>query len=410
MVAQVRAANSNQIIIPEAFDNLLGQRARYKVHYGGRGGAKSHNYALALLVESQKQFERILCTRELQNSIADSVHKLLCDHIDRYKFPYFHTTKAAIINRRTGSEFIFKGIKNNINDIKSTEGITKCWVEEGQNVSNDSWDVLIPTIREPDSEIWIDFNPKNFKDATFQRFVVNPPPDSIVRQINYDQNPFFPEVLRREMEYCKATNYEKYLHIWRGKPLKNSEAQVFKNKYRVEAFDTPPLEKMMGGRLFFGADFGFSNDAATLVRMFIMNKKLYIEHEMFGVGIETRDLAKEYLKVPGATRGKIYGDSSRPDTISHLKYYGFDIEAADKGPNSVEDGIAYLLDFEEIIIHPRCKNTIDEFDLYSYKVDKNTGEILRDLVDKYNHVIDAIRYGLCKYIKRQVSILDSYPT
>lgn len=410
-MAQITNQPVKEIYIPRKLRFLLTNKARYKIAFGGRGSAKSTSFALGLLIKAQQETLRILCARELQGSIADSVHKLLVDLITKYEFPYFHVTKTSIINLRTGSEFIFKGLKNNITSIQSMEGIDIVWIEEAQKVSEDSWDILIPTIRKEGSEIWISFNPGDKRDATYQRCISAPPPNALIAEVNYVDNKFFPEVLRLEMEFCKKNNYNKYLHIWLGQPKENSEAIIFKNKFRVESFEAPEKKFMFGGRFFFGADFGFSNDAATLIRSYIIGRKLYIDYEMFGVGIELRDLAKRYEDdIPESKKGKIYGDNSRPDTISHLKHCGFDIEGADKGKGSVEDGIEYLRNFEEIIVHPRCVNTIDEFNTYSFKVDKNTGEILRDIVDAKNHTIDAIRYGHCKYIKKKVSILDSLNT
>jgi len=189
---------------------------RYKVFYGGRGGAKSWEFARALLVQGTSRPMLIICAREFQNSIEDSVHRLLSDQIQALGMEGFYKVQQQIIRGINGTEFVFKGIKNNINNIKSFEGADKCWVEEAQNVSENSWDVLIPTIRKPHSEIWVSFNPEDELDNTYQRFVMHPPDSALVCKVNYWDNPWFPDELREEMEECKRTNHAKYLHIWEG--------------------------------------------------------------------------------------------------------------------------------------------------------------------------------------------------
>ncbi|ELY2536562.1 PBSX family phage terminase large subunit [Cronobacter sakazakii] len=375
---------------------------RYKVFRGGRGGAKSWGIARALVIMAASKKLRILCTREVQNSIKDSVHKLLKDQIEMLGLnPWFRITNEMITSA-CGSEFLFKGLRFDPLGIKSTEGVDICWVEEAQSVSADSWDILIPTIRKEGSEIWVSFNPGEETDPTYQRFVVNPPDDCVTVEVNYYDNPYLPDTLRKEMEYCKRIDYEAYEHIWLGKPKSISEAVIFKRRYKVEAF--PDDLWQQADRLFFGADFGFANDPSTLIRMFMFENKLYIEYEAYGVGVELDEMPQFYDSIPEARRWPIKADSARPETISHIARKGFSIDAAAKWKGSVEDGIAYLKGFEEIIIHERCKHTADEFRLYSYKVDKKTNEILPVIVDAHNHCIDAIRYGLDGYITSSDSL------
>ena len=200
------------IQMPKPLMFLLNSEKRYKVAYGGRGSGKSYGYADACLLKALQKKIRVLCARQLQTSIKDSVHKLLCDRISAHGLDeWFEITQQAI-RCKNGSEFIFKGIQNNVQEIKSMEGIDICWVEEAQSVSEESWEILIPTIRKEGSEIWVSFNPDREEDSTYQRFVVNPPRDCKSVLINYMDNPWFPEVLRREMEYCKEVDYGKYEH------------------------------------------------------------------------------------------------------------------------------------------------------------------------------------------------------
>ncbi|WP_336792457.1 PBSX family phage terminase large subunit [Pantoea anthophila] len=380
----------------------LFQPKRYKTFHGGRGGAKSWAAARALVIMAASKKLRILCTREVQNSIKDSVHKLLKDQIEMLGLnPWFRITNESITSA-SGSEFLFKGLRFDPLGIKSTEGVDICWVEEAQSVSSDSWAILIPTIRKEDSEIWVTFNPGEEQDPTYQRFIVNPPDDSITVEVNYYDNPYLPDTLRKEMEYCKRVDYEAYEHIWLGKPKSISDSVIFRNRYRVEAF--PDDLWLQADRLFFGADFGFANDPSTLIRMFMLGARLYIEYEAYGVGVELDEMPQFYDSIPEVRKWPVKGDNSRPETISYLARQGFSIDAAAKWKGSVEDGVTYLKGFEEIIIHERCKYTADEFRHYSYKVDKKTGDILPIIVDKFNHCIDAIRYGLDGYITSSDSL------
>ena len=372
--------------------------ARYKVFYGGRGGAKSWGIARALVLIAASSKKRILCAREVQNTMRDSVHKLLKDQIETLGLmPWFTITENSI-RSSAGSEFIFKGLRFDVQGVKSTEGIDICWVEEAQTVSQSSWDVLIPTVRSDDSEVWISFNPHEEADPTYQRFVLKPPPDAVSVEINYDDNPWFPDVLRREMEYCRSVDFDAYMHIWRGKPRKISAAAIFADKVLVEAFPDDLWEQ--ADRLFYGADFGFSTDPSTLIRFFILSGKLYISHEAYGVGVELDHMPEFYDGVPGAREWPIGADCSRPETISYLARQGFRIHAAEKWPGSVEDGITHIRRFEKIVIHERCKHMADEASLYSYKVDAKTNQVLPLVVDKHNHCWDAVRYGLDGYIQR----------
>ena len=370
---------------------------RYKVFYGGRGSGKSWAVARALIAIADYCKVRVLCCREVQNSIRDSSYQTLKDMALRMGLASRFTFKEAeIVHNSTGSKIIFSGLLRNENSIRSKEGIDICWVEEASSVSQKSWDVLTPTIRKPGSELWLTFNPLTTDDPT-NVFIENPPPGAYVRKVNYSDNPYFPDVLREQMEWDKANDYEKYLHIWEGYPLTISEAQIFRGKYSVESI--PEDLYKHADRLFFGADFGFARDPSTLVRCFIIDNRLYIDYEAYGVGVEIDELPDLYRSVPLSEKWPIKGDAARPETISYLSRNGFDIEAADKWQGSIEEGINFLKSFDKIIIDPRCTHTADEFRLYSYKTDRLTGEVLPIVLDKNNHVIDGLRYGLVDYIK-----------
>lgn len=391
------------IKIPHAFCDIA-KPARYKVYYGGRGSAKSMSVARYILWRCLKDPVRVLCAREFQNSIQESVHQLFSELIRNLDLSNMFTVRQATITSYTGAEIFFKGIAHNIEGIKSTEGIDICWVEEAETVSNKSWDILGPTIRKPGSEILITFNPRFEHDPTYQRFVANLPPNTIRQKVNYDDNPYFPEVLKEEMIYMKSVDYEKYQWIWEGYPRSISDAQIFKGKYVVEDFSSEGVENFR-----FGADFGFAKDPSCLVRCFIKDGNLYVDHESFGHGVELKDLPALYRKIPLSHKYKIWADSSRPETIAFLQRPengSFNIEGAEKWPNSVEEGVEFLRSFNKIVIHPRCSNIIFEMTAYCYKVDKQTDEVLPIIIDKNNHGIDSLRYSLTTMIKRKMTIFD----
>lgn len=382
-----------EVDIPEVFQELFVPH-RYKSYYSGRGAGKSWAFADSLLILGQRKPLRVLCTREYQSSIAESVHHTLESQINRLGFQGFYEVQKNTIIGRNGTEFIFKGLKFNVSEIKSMEGIDICWLEEAQVVSEDSWEVIIPTIRKDNSEIWLSWNTGSIDDPTYKRFVTNPPFDCISKKIYYWDNPYFTDVLRKEMEYCKRVDYEAYLHIWEGAPKTISNACILKGKFREDTFDIPE-----GVIFLHGADWGFSNDPTTLVRCFIHNNKLFIDHEAYGVGVELDEIPQLFSSVPTYKTWNIKADNSRPETISYLrKKFGLRVEGAKKWSGSVEDGIAFIKKFEEIIIHPRCTHALEEAKLYSYKTDSKTQEVLPVIVDKHNHIWDAVRYALDGYI------------
>ncbi len=190
---------------------------RYRVLYGGRGAGKSRGVADALLIKGIENKLRILCAREFQKSIETSVHALLKDRITEMGLDFFYTVTEKKITGKNGTEFGFEGLKFNISSIKSYEGADICWVEEAHCVSYASWAYLIPTIRNPNSEFWITYNPDLKTDYVHNRFVIDEPPaSSIVAKVNWQDNPWFPDVLKTEMEEDRLKDQDKYLHVWEG--------------------------------------------------------------------------------------------------------------------------------------------------------------------------------------------------
>jgi phage terminase large subunit len=394
VVSRIEKLHGNRIEVPPKFEGLY-TPARYKIYYGGRGGGKSWSLARVLVKRAAMESLRILCTREFQSSIADSVYRLICDTIQSTGLSEFFEVTQSQITSTSGSLFLFKGLRRSIQEIKSLEGIDVCWVEEAQTISNNSWQILIPTIRKEGSEIWISFNPEQDTDPTYQRFVVNTPPNSIRQKVGWEDNPHLPATLDAERRYMLEVDPEAYDHVWGGECRQISDAVIFRGRFEIHDFDAPAD----GTRLYYGADWGFANDPTALVRCFIADDCLYVDQEAYGVGVELDDLPDMFRTVPGAEVWPICADSARPETISHMRRRGFNITGAPKWSGSVEDGLAVLKGFRRIYVHPRCKHAAEEFRLYSYKTDPLTNEVLPIIISKHDHIIDSLRYSLAGYIK-----------
>jgi phage terminase large subunit len=404
-------------------------KRRYRVASGGRGSAKSHSFATALILRLLARRRRLLCARELQTSLLESVHHLLEQKIDALNLAaYFVVTKTEITCPVNGSEVIFKGVSNNIAAIKSLEGVDLCWLEEAEVISARSFEVLVPTIRATDSEIWISLNPDQ-ADAPAMGYCTSDRDELEYIHVTYEDNPFFTAELEAERAYLQRVDADAYAHVWLGKTRTHSDSQIFKGKYSIEAFEPDPEAfdnavvldraaldhlsrlgrlrpehvpcKLWSGPLL-GADWGFSSDPSTLIRCWIKNRALYIEHEAYGLGVDMDRLPDLFDTVPESSKHEIRADCARPETISYMKRHGFPrIVGCLKWKNCVEDGVAFIRAFERVVIHPRCVHTISEFRLYSYKVERLTGTILPDIEDRHNHTIDALRYALQGAIKHR---------
>jgi phage terminase large subunit len=373
---------------------------RYRVAYGGRGSAKSWQFARALLVHGLSQPLRILCAREYQASIRDSVHRVLADQIGLLGLSDFYDIKESEIIGANGTAFLFKGLRRDIAQIKSTEGIDVCWVEEAEAVSDASWRTLIPTVRKPGSEIWVSFNPALADDPTYVRFVAKPPERAVVRKVSYADNPWFPDVLREEAESLRRNDPEAYAHVWGGEPWARTDAQVLAGKWTVEEF-TPDAT---WGEPLFGADWGFASDPTVIVKVWVRDRMLWVEYADGQPQLDTDGIVRLFDGVPDARRYVIRGDSARPETIAELSKRGFRVTAAAKWPGNVEDGIQHLRSYDRIVIHPRCKRAIEEARLWRYKTDPRTEDVLPKLVDGNDHAWDSVRYALGPLIKKGPSV------
>lgn len=374
---------------PRVFKPLL-QPSRYKGAWGGRGSGKSHTFADNVLDYCLvNPGARVVCAREVQKSLAQSVKLLLEDKIKEHGLSHLFAVRKTHIETPGNGIIIFSGMQEHtVTSIKSLEGFKIGWVEEAQTLSQKSLDMLRPTFRAPGSELWFSWNPSLETDPIDKFLRQDPPPGSIVVKANYFDNPFFPAELQAEMEWDRSRDIEKYQHVWEGEYEKNSEFRVFKN-WVVEDFETPSKAQFL-----LGGDWGYSIDPAVMVRAFIEGRKLFIDHEAYRIGVEIDHLPDHFDQIPGSREWVSVADSSRPDTISYLKRHGYPkMEACKKGPDSVKEGVTFLQSYD-IVVHPRCKHTIDELKHYRYKKHRLTDQPTSELEDKKNHVIDSLRYAV----------------
>lgn len=388
----------------EVFEPLL-HPSRYKGAHGGRGSGKSHFFAEMLIEDHIREKLDSVCLREIQKSLKFSVKKLLESKIEAMNAGAYFEVQDAVIKAKNGGICMFQGMQDHTSDsIKSLEGFKRAWFEEAQTATQRSLDLLRPTLRAPGSELWFSWNPRFATDPVDVLLRgERPPPNSVVVEANYMDNPWCPQELLDEMAYDRSRDPEKYRHIWLGQYETNSEARVFKN-WTIEEFDRPA-----GTVHRLGADWGFSVDPSVLVRCDIEARRLYVDYEAYMVGCEIDQLPDLFDRVPDSRKWFITADSARPETISYMRRHGFPkINAATKGPGSLQEGIEFLKTYD-IVVHPRCVHTIDELTMYSYKTDPLTGLVLPILEDKKNHVIDALRYA-CEAARKAVKITPNVTT
>jgi phage terminase large subunit len=375
---------------------------QYRAAHGGRGSGKSYGFALMAAIWGYAEPLRILCTRELQVSIKESFHAELKSAIASQPWLDAHYDVGVdYLRGRNGTEFLFRGLRNNVSSVKSTAKIDLTIVEEAEDVPENSWLALEATVfRQPKSEMWVIWNPRLDGSPVDMRFRKQPPPEGMVVQLNHWDNPWFPENLEKlRVRQQSLLDPNTYAHVWEGAYLTNSNAQVLAGKVRVAEFE--PGDAWNGP--YHGLDFGFAQDPTAAVKCWVWDSCLWIEYEAGKVGLEI-DATAAYLQdgIPGIGRYMVRADSARPESISYLKRHGLpQAVPVEKWKGSVEDGVAHLRSYREIVIHPRCRETINETRLYSYKVDRLTGDVLPDIVDANNHYMDALRYALSPLIQRR---------
>lgn len=396
-----------QIEIPPKLIPVFSGPARYRCAYGGRGSGKTMTFAKMTAIRGYMLGEAgisgaILCAREYMNSLEDSSMEEVKQAIqsEPWLAKYYEIGEKYIRSVDRRIEYKFTGLRNNLDSIKSKARILIAWVDEAENVSEVAWQKLIPTVRSDDSEIWVTWNPEAKGSPTDRRFRQGALPNARIAELNYTDNPWFPDVLERErISDLHRLDDATYRWIWEGAYRENSAAQIFAGKYEIRDFTA---QKGWGGP-YFGMDFGFSNDPTAAVRCWVYDSCLWIDYEACKVRLELDDTAQFVCsRIPDIARHVIRADSARPESISYLKRHGLPrITAAEKGKGSVEDGIAFIKSFKRIYIHPRCTTAINEFRTYSYKVDRLSGDVMTDVVDANNHVQDSLRYSLEPLMKNK---------
>lgn len=375
--------------------------ARYKCLYGGRGGAKSWGIARALIIMAAQRPLRILCAREMQNSIQDSVLRLLADQINELGLSGSFEVQKTTILGVNGSEFIFAGLRHNVDSLKSKEGIDIVWVEEAQNVSAYSWDKLIPTIRKEGSEIWISFNPELETDETYQRFVVSPPTGAAVAKIGWQDNPWFPAVLRQEMEDLKVRSPDAWLNVWEGHCRQTLDGAIYAAELREAAennrITSVPYDATKPVNVF--CDLGWADHTSL---WFV--QRIGLEYRVLRAVQDRQKPWPHYLQLVQSFGYVIEGIWLPHDATAKQLGTGKSIEEITRATGmptrivpmlSVEDGINALRTiFPQVWWdQANCKDGINALRHYRYEVDPVTGQFSRKpLHDDASHFADAARY------------------
>lgn len=410
------------IVFPEALQCLF-QPARYKVLYGGRGGSKSWGAARALLSLGATRPIRVLCAREYQNSIKDSVHKLLSDQIVSMGLDmptlangnFFYDVQQASIKGSNGTEFGFEGIKHNVGKIKSYEGVDYCWVEEAVTVSKSSWDVLVPTIRKEKSEIWLTFNPELETDETYIRFVKNPPPNSIVKKITYRDNPWFPEVLREEMEDLKQKDFDAYLNVWEGECKQVLEGAVYMDELRdavsLNRITSVPYDHTKPVDTFW--DLGFADKTSIWFAQavgfeyhlidFYQNRLKGLDHYL--LQLQKKGYVYGNLWLPHDAKAKSLGTGRSIEELARAKGFSPRIVPSLR----LNDGINAARTIFPVCYFDKdkCADGINDLRHYRYDVLPGTGTLSRiPLHDDHSHAADAFRYFAIAIKQPKKKVID----
>jgi phage terminase large subunit len=376
--------------------------SRYKVLYGGRGGAKSWGVARALLIKGAQAPLRVLCAREFQTSIKDSVHKLLSDQIMALGLDGFYEITQTSIRGKNGSEFSFVGLKNNVSNVKSYEGVDICWVEEAQTVSRSSWNTLIPTVRKEKSEIWVTFNPELETDETYQRFVLNPPENCIVQKINWSDNPWFPETLKLEKDALKYRDPQAYNVVWEGLCRQTVDGAIFAKEMQLAELDgritkvnydaTKPVHAIF--------DLGWSDATAIWFLQFVgMETRLirYIEGNQQTISnylakMQTFGYMYDTLWLPHDAENKTLAGNGR--SIEEIvRNAGYKTKIIPRTPIMDSINAARTIFVNCWFDRENCHEGLQCLRHYRYDVDPDTKQFSKTpLHDNYSHGADAFRY------------------
>jgi len=378
---------------------------RYKVAYGGRGSGKSWSFARSLLIQGAQKPMRILCTREIQKSIADSVHKLLADQIASLKLGGFYEVQQAYIKGKNGTEFSFAGLQQHtVDSIKSYEGVDIVWIEEAHAVVKKSWDVLLPTIRKPGSEIWVTYNPQLESDETHERFVTKPAPDCVSVLMNYNDNPWFPAVLEQERLHAQATmKPEQYAHIWEGKCMPAVEGAIyFEQMSQTESrIANVPHDGLLKTHVIF--DLGW-NDAMTIILAQKMAGEIRIVHYIEGHQRTLAEYSAELKELKLDDQPMNWGNVYLPHDGYHKRHQSGKSDAEVMGqlgwtvmpvPNMhVEQGINRVREVfpRTYFNRDRTARLVECLKRYRRQINQQTNEPGAPLHDEYSHGADVMRY------------------
>lgn len=386
------SVETSEILIPAEYARLLDPDWREAAIHGGRGSLKSHTVARVLLIRAMSKPGRSGCFREYQNSIADSSHSLLKDLIAQYKLPYFKVTNDSIVNTHTGYDFIFRGLHNNIQSVKSIEGMTEAWIEEAQTITESSLDVLTPTVRLPGSQIFYTYNRLKDKDPIHNRLVIEGRPNTLVINVNYDvalKYNWMSDVLRLEMESDRDNRPEIYKHKWLGEPS-NLKGQIYKNFKKIEKI--PKEAEYLGD----GLDFGYTNDPTAVIEVWKWNSAYILHESLYERGMRNKEIGQYIVGKKHYSNQLVVADSSEPKSIDDIYDEGVNITGAVKGKDSVNNGIQLLQGLE--IYYTSSSHNIEEEVLnYVWRVDRED-KSLNIPVDAYNHALDAGRYKIMDII------------
>lgn len=383
---------------------ILFQKSRYKVAHGGRGSGKSWGFARALLILGAQTKLRVLCAREVQDSIKDSVHKLLKDQVDMLGLGGFYQVLENTIRGRNGTEFLFTGLSAlTVESIKSYEGCDIAWVEEGQAISERSWVILIPTIRKDGSEIWVSMNPELETDPTYVRFIDEPPDDALVVEMNYIDNPWFNEVLEKERLHCKKTDPKGYPNIWEGKCRAAVEGAIYHDEVqKIEAdgrICRLPYDPMLKVHPVF--DLGFNDSMAiSLVQTRFSEIRVieYIENSH-----KTIDWYSAELKKKNYNWGKVWlphdgysGDWKTGKTGAQImRKLGWKVpKRAQIVELGVEEGIKVTRMALGRMVFDKKKTVrlMECLKRYRRHINKQTNEPGSPVHDEFSHGADNVRY------------------
>ena len=384
------ATNEIQILVPKEYKPLYEDGHRYVIYYGGRYSLKSYNVALSQLIRGRQKKMRFLDTREVQNSIKDSVHKLLADQIDKYGFGDYQVLADSIRNTVTGTEFIFKGLKHSVNEIKSMEGIDEAWIEEGQNTSDNSLDILTPTVRKPGSRIVITFNRVNELDPVYVRYVMNAPANTYSAFLNYDiaeRYGLMTDVIRQEIEHDKENDPALYAHKWLGQPLSQTDNAIISRDKALNAMNRT-IEP--DGAIEIGVDVArFGADRSTFYKRKGLKIVGHDEHSKLSL-TDLAERLESFVDFDKTVRIKIDDGGIGGGLTDIMKQRGYDIVPCnfgaapsdkDKYNNLISEAWFYLQGIIDTIEIPNDPDLLMELTTRRWKMDSKGRRVVESKDD-----------------------------